>query len=348
MNDKNNALKKRTISFCFAGCLFWLAGAFLPIDSKIVFCVDGDIFVMNDDGSRRRRLTLNTTALDNNPRWSPDGTQITFTRDMDRTKRQTTAEVFIMNADDTDPQRLTYNNVLDAYSSWSPDGHHLAFSSTRSGAWEVFVIALATRAVRQLTGIEDEVGSASPDWSPDGTQIVFSRFIRIKNGISPKTIYVMDADGQHQRPVLPDSPRNGPRTLRYFPRWSADGLRILFAEVQWFPDGDVEKLIVQRLGGAKKVITDVNDRLGNNWLGAGASWMSNDRAILFSLKRMDKPNSNYNLYRYTFETRGLKRLTRNPSDEEWPDWIEGTLSVSPHGKLTTRWGEIKHGWKAHR
>jgi len=348
MNCLKTTVLKRTISFCFAGFLLLLAGAFLPIDAKIVFCVDGDIFVMNDDGSRRRRLTLNTTALDNNPRWSPDGTQITFTQDMDRTKRQTTAEVFIMNADGTEPQRLTHNNVLDAYSSWSPDGQHLAFSSTRSGEWEVFVIELATRAVTQLTGIEDEVGSTSPDWSPDGTQITFSRFIQIKNGISPKTVYVMDADGQHPRPVLPDPPLDGPLTLRYFPRWSMDGQRILFAEVQWFPDGDVEKLIVQRIGGAKKVITDVNDRLGNNWLGAGASWMSNDRAILLSLKLTDKLNSNYDLYRYEFETRSLKRLTREPSDDEWPDWIEGALSVSPHGKLTTLWGELKQVFDEHR
>ena len=246
-----------------------------------------------------------------------------------------------MNADGTAPQRLTHNNVLDGVPSWAPDGKRIAFSSTRSGAWEVFVIELATRAVTQLTGIEDGVGAASPDWSPDGTQITFERFVPIKNGISPKTIYVMSADGQHQRPVLRDPPLKGPLTLRYFPRWSADGQRILFFEVQWLEKGDVEKLIVQRIGGGKQVITDINDRLGNKWLGTGASWMEQDRAILFSLKLMDKPIPNYNLYRYGLETRSLRRVTRETSDEKWPDWTEGALSVSPHGKLSTLWGELK-------
>ena len=337
MNGLKTTFLSRTIRFFFAGWMLWLAGATVPIDAKIVFCVDGDIFVMNDNGSRRRRLTHNTTALDNDPRWSPDGTKIAFTRDMDKTKRQTTAEVFIINADGTDPQRLTHNNVIDAYPSWSPDGTQIAFSSTRSREWEVFIIDVATLAVTQLT----DAPSASPDWSPDGTQITFERFIKIPNGINPKTIYVMDMDGQDQRPVLPDPPLDGPPAFRYFPRWSADGERILFAEVQWFPDGDVEKLIVQRIGGTKKVITDVNDRLGNKWLGAGASWMENDRAILFSIKLMNKPTPNYDLYRYTFDTRGLRRLTRDSSDEKWPDWTEGALSVSPHGKLTTQWAEIK-------
>ena len=335
MNRLKTTFLLRTIRFFFLRYLLLFASATLPIDAKIVFCVDGDIFVMNDDGSRRRRLTSNTTALDNHPRWSPEGTQIAFTRDMDKTKSQTTAEVFIMNADGTDPQRLTHNNVLDVDSSWSPDGKRIAFSSTRSGAWEVFVIELATRAVTQLTGIEDGEGAASLDWSPDGTQIVFERFVPIKNGISPKTIYVMSADGQHQRPVLPDPPPKGPLTLRYFPRWSADGHRILFYESKWFRDGDVLHLIVQRIGGVKQEIIDINDRLGNNFLIAGASWMEEDRAILFSLKFMDKSASNYNLYRYGLETRNLRRLTREASDEEWPDWTEGALSVSPHGKLTT-------------
>ena len=340
MNSLKTTRLSRTIRFFFACCLFCLAGITTSIEAKIVFCADGDIFLMNDDGSRRRRLTLNTTALDNDPRWSPDGKRIAFTRDMDRTQRQTTSELFIMNADGTDPQRLTHNNVIDAYPSWAPDGNRIAFASNRSGDWEVHVIELATLTVTQITGIKEAAGSASPDWSPDGTQIAFERFIR-KPGIVPKTIYVMSAEGHYQRPVLPDPPRNGPLTLRYFPRWSADGQRILFAEVKWFPDGDVEKLIVQRIGGGKQVITAINDRLGNKWLGAGASWMEQDRAILFSLKFMDKSPSNYNLYRYGLETRSLRRLTRETSDEKWPDWHEGTLSVSPQGKLTTLWGEIK-------
>ena len=330
----------RTLTFFLVGGLFLFAGATVSVDAKIVFTVDDDIFVMNDDGSRRRSLTQNPTMFDNYPRWSPDGTKIAFTRYMDKT--DTSAELFLMNADGTDLQRLTHNNVSDIIPSWSPDGTQIAFTSARSGHWEVYIIDVATRGVTQITSRGRDGPSASPDWSPDGTQIVFERFLKIP-GISPKTIYVMDADGQHQRRVLADPPLDGPPTFRYFPRWSADGRRVLFYESKWFRDGDVKGFIVQQIGGGKKEITDISDRLGNNFLIAGASWVENDRAILFSLKRMDKPSANYDLYKYTFETRGLRRLPSEPSDEEWPDWTEGALSVSPHGKLSTQWAEIKVG-----
>ena len=341
MNSLKTTVLLRTLPFFFPACLFLFVSATISVEAKIVFCADGDIVVMNDDGSRRRKLTYNTTALDDSSRWSPDGKRIAFTRVMDKTQSQTTAEVFIMNDDGTNPQRLTHNNVIDAYPSWSPDGRFLAFASTRSESWEVFVIELATRTLTQLTGLEGDTGSGSPDWSPDGTQIVFERFISIGNGISPKTIYVMSADGQHQRPALPDPPPNGPLTLRYFPRWSADGQRILFSESKWFEKADVEKLIIQRIGGGKQEITDINDRLGNNWMSTSTCWMEKDRALLISLMLTDKPTPNYNLYRYGLETRSLRRLTRETSDETWPDWTEGSLAVSPHDKLTTLWGELK-------
>lgn len=340
MNHLKTAVLSQTIRFFFTSCLLLFAGTTISVDAKIVFCVDDDIFVMNDDGSHRRRLTHNTQARDSHPRWSPDGRKIAFDRYMNKTRGGSTAEVFIMNADGTDPQRLTDNTVYDGHPSWSPDGQCLVFTRfLRKIGAQVFVLELATRAVRQLTGIGDK--STAPDWSPDGTQIVFERFIPIKNGINPKTIYVMSADGQQQRSVLRDPPLKGPLTMMFFPRWSIDGQRILFSEVKWREGREIEKLIIQRIGSRKKEIRDINDRLGNNWISTSTCWMENDRALLISLMLKDKPNPNYNLYRYTFETRGLKRLTSADSDETWPDWIEGALSVSPHQKLPTQWGNIK-------
>ena len=348
MNHLKTAVLSQTIRFFFTSCLLLFAGTTISVDAKIVFCVDDDLYVMNDDGTHRRRLTHNTQAKDSYPRWSPDGTQIAFARYMNKDRIQTSSELFIINADGTDPQRLTHNNVKDLDPSWSPDGQHLAFTSSRNGnnrhgRFDVFVIEVASQTVTQITGLEDEELCAAPDWSPDGTMLTFERFTPIKNGINPKTIYVMSADGQHPRPILPHPDLNGPPTFRFFPRWSADGQHILFYEAKWFGEQNKRSIFVQRIGGRTQEITDIRDRLGNsnNWLIAGVSWMEHDRAMLFSIKRSDKPVPNYDLYRYGFQTRSLKRLTREAADERFPDWTEGALSVSPHGKLPTQWGELK-------
>ena len=314
------------------------------VDAKIVFCLGSDIYVMNDDGSGRRRLTTNTRSIDRDPRWSPDGKRIAFTRFMDKERTQTSSELFVMNADGTDQKRLTHNTVADGYPSWSPDGQYLVFTSKHNRKYEVYVIELASTTTKRLTGAEGELGSGVPDWSPDGREIAYEKFISNGGGLTHKNIYLMSASGEQQHPLFPD-PQEGAATviMRFFPRWSADGKRILFYEVQWRADERKRHLVVQRIRGLKTEIKAIKQRLGddNNWLISGAGWMENDRAIIFSMKVKDKPNPNYDLYRYVFETRHLRRLTRDASNERNPDWIEGSLSVSPHGKLPTQWGDIK-------
>ena len=323
------------IVFCLGYLIGCCSVTMFCVEAKIVFVESKDIWVMNDDGTGRHRLTDNITVKDRHPRWSPDGTKIAFTRYMDKA-HDTSSEIFIMNADKSDPQRLTDNNAIDGYPSWSPDGHRLVFRSNRSGRWAVFVMDIATRAVTLLAE-----GATSPDWSPDGTQIVFEDFLNRGNGIAPKKLGVVDADGEHRRSLLPDPPLGGPPKFIFQPRWSADGQRILFSESEWLEDRDLVKLYVYRTRGVKKEIKDINDRIGNEWLGAGHCWMWNDQAILFSIERLDKPNPNYDIYRYTFNTRSLRRLTHEPENQGYPDWTEGVLSVSPNQKLPTQWGDIK-------
>jgi len=68
---------------------------------------------MNADGTNVRQLTDSPGIVDENPIWSPDGTQIVF-----QTNRDGNFEIYVMNADGSNARRLTDNPAGDYWPSW--------------------------------------------------------------------------------------------------------------------------------------------------------------------------------------------------------------------------------------
>src|SRR5687768_12703256 len=96
------------------------SAAFPGGNGKIAFVStrdgNGEIYVMDADGSEQTRLTSNA-AFDFFPAWSPDGSKIAFTSDRDGNY-----DVYVMNADGSEQTRLTSNAARDIEPAWSPDG----------------------------------------------------------------------------------------------------------------------------------------------------------------------------------------------------------------------------------
>ena len=134
--------------------------SFSPNGRQIVFNSDRggtpQVYVMDVEGTNVRRLTFQGN-YNASPRWSPRGDKIVFMC------RAGGNQICLINPDGTGQQQLTTlgNNEDPA---WSPDGRHIAFSSTRMGHRDIFVMhADGTEQVRLTNDGRD---SYLPDWSP--------------------------------------------------------------------------------------------------------------------------------------------------------------------------------------
>ena len=99
--------------------------------------VDVDIWKVRSDGSDATSLTPDSDANDALPDFSPDGDRVVF-----RSMRDGNAEIYLMNADGTDPRRLTHHEATDTMPAFSTAGDRIAFTSLRDGNFELYTIAL--------------------------------------------------------------------------------------------------------------------------------------------------------------------------------------------------------------
>jgi TolB protein len=158
---------------------------------------DSDIFVVNvddllEEGAQPQNITNSPLAIDDDPDWSPDGEKIAFTsHDVnDNANNSTTAEIYVMNVDGTEKQRLTFNTEEERGPNWSPDGTLIAFMCRRGGPdFEICVMNADGTGQTQLTS--NSFFDGGPTWSPDGQQIVFNRTV------TPPfpQLFVMNANG---------------------------------------------------------------------------------------------------------------------------------------------------------
>jgi eukaryotic-like serine/threonine-protein kinase len=146
---------------------------------------------------------------------SPDGEAIVYTTVSD--SREDLA--IFSNNSSTEPRRLTDDEYKDRGGRWSPDGKQIAFYSTRSGNFEIWLINADGTGLRRLT----ETGNNkafTPLWSPDGKRLSFTS----NNGEA--WILEVDKPWGEQRPQKLNPERDPP--LQFWPAaWSSDGRRLL-------------------------------------------------------------------------------------------------------------------------
>ena len=255
---------------------------------------DSDIYVMNVDGSDRRRLT-DGGVRNHRPVWSPDGVRIVYTSHEWRY-----FYIYSINADGSDRQRLTYTSD-DRDPVWSPDGWSIAFTSDREGNYLSLVTEVDGTGQRQLadtgpgapvwsplgariafscctgylgyisvvdtggTGFPRRLAETAgtdwgkdPVWSPGGTRMAFTRSVSSDNDVGfVDEIFLIDADGTNLTQV---THTDGGAYGASFPVWSPDGTRIAFTRSRDLNPApnisniDVELLVVNSDGTDQSLV----------------------------------------------------------------------------------------------
>ena len=241
------------------------------------------------------------------PSLSPDGREIAFVSGGD---------IWSVPAAGGQARLLVSDPATEARPLWSPDGAKLAFTSTRAGQPNVYVLTLATGVLKRVTW-SSAGGEALDVWSRDGKWLYFTSGV---NDVAREgDIFRVSAEGGTPLEVSAD---------RYLSEFEAapspDGktLAVLvkgLSDVQWWRNGhshiDEPELWLRPIDGPKGMTSAPVKLLGEDSKHAFPMWSPDGRTLYF----MSDASGAENIWRMPAAGGAPQQVTRFTSGRVlWP------------------------------
>lgn len=225
-----------------------------PDGTTVAFVATGertpDIFTVNVATGENINIT-NKAGTDNQPVWSPDGSQIAFISD----REGGDIDLWVMDADGTNARRVTRTPGDDTLGGWSPDGSQIVFSNRNELGESLWVANVESGETTELLPITEGASDTNPTWSPDGNEIAFYRSSDIAN----PTLYTVSPDGENLTQITDGT------NAAIFPVYSPDGRWLIYTTVT------SEAQVLTALDRETNKITPYPDLLGfaTSWASTG-------------------------------------------------------------------------------
>ena len=252
-----------------------------------------EIYLADYDGANPRKVT-NTRTLNITPTWSPDSQVIAYTSYRPSGGMGTFQDIVLSHINtgarempaNGNPQKQNFLPI------WSPDGSRIAFTTTRDGNSEIYVMNKDGSGLRRMTN--HPAIDVSPTWSPSGNQLAW-----VSDRTGTGRIYIMNADGTGQRVLINEE--------AYRPTWSSEPFNEIAYAARTGPGYDIKVYSFQT--GESRRITD---GIGSN---ESPAFAPNGRHIAFTSTR----NGKVQVYTVARDGNDLRKITRE-GNNKYTNW----------------------------
>ena len=292
--------------------------------NTIAFVRNGDVWLMNPDGTNQRPHVANIGNASGHMSWSPDGKLIAFGRRGSVQIRYPAGgggqhaayDLFYAFIDSTNNFWMGITETLGAQQpTWSSDGSKIAFTydlnATQANAtWPNYQIGIYNVNSRKLDTLDLPKGSKllnamAPSFSPDGTRLacVIGEFEG--SSLNPRGLVIINASGVKESydQLLEEAKANPKATA---PSWSPDGKWIAYISNDLTTQGLF--IVKSDLTGVKKIW----EPKGAQTLYSAPSWSPDSKQLVFG-------TNNKAIYKINVDGTGAT-LISGPGSDEYPAW----------------------------
>ena len=229
------------------------------------------------------------------PQIAPDASKVVYIRySMDIMNDRKVGQLWMVNTDGTNHQKLLANDQSSYSPRWSPSGDRIAYITGSKQGSEIHIYWVNSGKTARISSLDRSPSGLS--WSPDGTELAFSMLVAKSNPVLVK------APKKPKGAKWAASPRVTTRV-----KHEADGRGYL-------EPGFSQYFIIPAEGGTARQVSH-----GNYMHRGTAQWTPDGKGLLFSSNRNENWEYDYvnsEIYHLNLENKQYTALT----DRQGPDY----------------------------